>query len=100
VVVVAAAHWMGLCWLVLGVSDGTLMLAAGFVYNSEAPLGARTTTVPATLSCQDWLSLSIAIHRNSKPTTASDRKQLSARTIAVGQSEGRAIEPHDLQARR
>src|SRR3984893_11298021 len=59
------------------------------VYNSDTPFGVRTTTVPAILSCHDCLSLSMAIHRNPRPTTASDRKQLSARTIAVGQSIGR-----------
>src|SRR5450631_2627072 len=58
-------------------------------YTRGVPFATRTTTVPAILSCHACLASSKAIQKNPRPATANDRKQPSARTIAVSQSISR-----------
>ena len=61
---------------------------------------ARTTTVPAILSCQACFSPSKAIQMNPRKSATADRKQPRARTIAVSHSTGRPSSRTTFSPRR
>ena len=65
--------------------------AAGTTHTSDRPAEARTTSVPAILSCQPCLSASKAIQKKPSPAATSDSRQPRPRTIGGGPVERAAI---------